>query len=151
MNALAASGLPSRRLELEITEAVLLQNTDRTLSTLHQLRELGVRIAMDDFGTGYSSLSYLRRFPFDKIKIDRGFIAGLPDDHESVAIVGAVVGLASSLRMATAAEGVETQAQLDKVRALGCTEMQGYLFSRPRELPDLWQLFQPATQRALAS
>jgi diguanylate cyclase (GGDEF)-like protein len=156
MNALAASGLPSRRLELEITEAVLLQNTERTLSTLYQLRELGVRIAMDDFGTGYSSLSYLRRFPFDKIKIDRGFIAGLPDDHESAAIVGAVAGLASNLRMATAAEGVETQAQLEKVRALGCTEMQGYLFSRPRDLPGLQQLFEPAArhqaaQRALAS
>jgi EAL domain-containing protein (putative c-di-GMP-specific phosphodiesterase class I) len=156
MNALAASGLPSRRLELEITEAVLLQNTDRTLTTLHQLRELGVRIAMDDFGTGYSSLSYLRRFPFDKIKIDRGFIAGLPDDHESAAIVGAVAGLASNLRMATAAEGVETQAQLEKVRALGCTEMQGYLFSRPRDLSGLRQLLEPtarhlAQQRALAS
>jgi len=151
MNALAASRLPSRRLELEITEAVLLQNTDRTLTTLHQLRELGVRISMDDFGTGYSSLSYLRRFPFDKIKIDRGFIAGLPDDHESVAIVGAVAGLASNLHMATAAEGVETEAQLETVRALGCTEMQGYLFSRPRELADLWPLFQPATQQALAS
>jgi diguanylate cyclase (GGDEF)-like protein len=150
MNALAASGLASHRLELEITEAVLLQNTDRTLTTLHQLRELGVNIAMDDFGTGYSSLSYLRRFPFDKIKIDRGFIAGLPDDQESAAIVRAVAGLADSLRMATAAEGVETQAQLDKVRALGCTEMQGYLFSRPRELPDLWQVFAPAVPQALA-
>jgi EAL domain-containing protein (putative c-di-GMP-specific phosphodiesterase class I) len=151
MNALAASGLASRRLELEITEAVLLQHTDRTLSTLHQLRELGVGIAMDDFGTGYSSLSYLRRFPFDKIKIDRGFIAGLPDDHESEAIVRAVTGLAGSLRMATAAEGVETAAQLETVRALGCTEMQGYLFSRPRDLAGLWQVFQPETQRALAS
>jgi diguanylate cyclase (GGDEF)-like protein len=150
MNALAASGLASRRLELEITEAVLLQHTDRTLATLHQLRELGVQIAMDDFGTGYSSLSYLRRFPFDKIKIDRGFIAGLPDDQESAAIVRAVAGLADSLHMATAAEGVETQAQLDKVRALGCTEMQGYLFSRPRELPDLWQVFASAAPQALA-
>jgi diguanylate cyclase (GGDEF)-like protein len=150
MNALAASGLPSRRLELEITEAVLLQNTDRTLTTLHQLRELGVGIAMDDFGTGYSSLSYLLRFPFDKIKIDRGFIAGLPDDHESVAIVRAVAGLASNLQIATAAEGVETQAQLETVRALGCTEMQGFLFSRPRELHDLWQFFQPAAPLALA-
>jgi diguanylate cyclase (GGDEF)-like protein len=150
MNALAAAGLASRRLELEITEAVLLQNTERTLTTLHQLRELGVGIAMDDFGTGYSSLSYLRRFPFDKIKIDRGFIAGLPDDHESVAIVRAVAGLASSLHMATAAEGVETAAQLEKIRALGCTEMQGYLFSRPQPLSDLWPLFQPAAPRALA-
>jgi EAL domain-containing protein (putative c-di-GMP-specific phosphodiesterase class I) len=93
----------------------------------------------------------LRRFPFDKIKIDRGFIAGLPDDQESVAIVRAVAGLAGSLQMATAAEGVETPDQLATVRALGCTEMQGYLFSRPRELADLWQVFEPQMpRRALA-
>jgi len=109
VNALAMSGLPARRLELEITEAVLLQNTDATIATLHRLREFGVRISMDDFGTRYSSLSYLRSFPFGKVKIDRCFISRLPDADDSVAIVRAVTGLAGSLRMATTAEGVETR------------------------------------------
>ncbi len=109
ISALAAAGLPADRLELEITETVLLQNTEATLATLHQLRALGVRIAMDDFGTGYSSLSYLRKFPFDKIKIDRSFVSDLPNDDDSIAIVRAVAGLATSLRMVTTAEGVETR------------------------------------------
>jgi predicted signal transduction protein with EAL and GGDEF domain len=131
VSALAHSGLPAQRLELEITEAVLLQNNEATLATLHRLRELGVRVAMDDFGTGYSSLSYLRSFPFDKIKIDRSFICDIADKDESGAIVQAVTSLASRLNMATTAEGVETEAQLQIIERLGCTEMQGYLYSRP--------------------
>jgi diguanylate cyclase (GGDEF)-like protein len=131
LSALAHSGLPAHRLELEITEAVLLQNNEATLATLHRLRELGVRVAMDDFGTGYSSLSYLRSFPFDKIKIDRSFINDIADKDESGAIVQAVTSLASRLNIATTAEGVETEAQLEIIERLGCTEMQGYLYSRP--------------------
>ena len=146
VSALAASGLPANRLELEITESVLMQNTENTLAALHRLRELGVRISMDDFGTGYSSLSYLRSFPFDKIKIDRCFISGLADGDDSVAIVLAIAGLAKNLGIMTTAEGVETQAQLQQVRALGCTEMQGFLFSPPRRLEDIVKLFQ-ARQR----
>jgi diguanylate cyclase (GGDEF)-like protein len=148
IGALASSGLPARRLELEITESVLMQNTDATLATLHRLRGLGAHISMDDFGTGYSSLSYLRSFPFDKIKIDRCFVAGLPGGDDSVAIVGAVAGLAKNLSMVTTAEGVETEQQRDQVRALGCTEMQGYLFSRPGRIEDIKRLFPPRLELA---
>ncbi|WP_200863365.1 putative bifunctional diguanylate cyclase/phosphodiesterase [Lutibaculum baratangense] len=136
--ALEASGLAPTRLELEITETVMLQDTGSTLETLHALRRLGVRISMDDFGTGYSSLSFLRRFPFDKIKIDRSFVQDLPDEAGSLAIVKAVAGLGASLGMATTAEGVETPAQLKKLREEGCLEVQGFLFSparHPREIP----------------
>ena len=132
VNALAASGLPAHRLEIEITETILMEQTDETLAILHQLRALGVRIAMDDFGTGYSSLGYLQKFPFDKIKIDQSFINGLSQKDETTAIVRAVAGLAGSLHMTTTAEGVETAQQRDIVTALGCTEMQGYLFSAAR-------------------
>ena len=124
-----------------------MQNTELTMATLHRLRELGVRICMDDFGTGYSSLGYLRKFPFDKIKIDRSFISGLPGDNDSVAIVRAVAGLATSLNMMATAEGVETQAQLEKIRELGCVEMQGHLFSPPRPLPQLMHLIEPVRAR----
>jgi diguanylate cyclase (GGDEF)-like protein len=137
LNALAASRLSAQRLELEITEAVLMHNTESTLKTLHQLRSLGIRISMDDFGTGYSSLSYLRSFPFDKIKIDRCFINGLGDSSESDAIVHAVAGLAMSLSMTTTAEGVETREQLDRVRELGCTDVQGFFYSPPVPLREL--------------
>jgi predicted signal transduction protein with EAL and GGDEF domain len=129
--ALGASGLAASRLELEITEAVLLQDTDATLATLAQLKDLGVRIAMDDFGTGYSSLSYLRKFPFDKIKIDQSFIRDLSSRPESMAIVRAVAGLGSTLGIATTAEGVETPEQLEAVKAEGCTQVQGYLLGKP--------------------
>jgi EAL domain-containing protein (putative c-di-GMP-specific phosphodiesterase class I) len=132
--------LPPERLELEITEAILIQETEKTLATLHQLRALGVRIAMDDFGTGYSSLSYLRKFPFDKIKIDRCFISGLSEDNDSIAIVKAVSDLATSLRMTTTAEGVETQQQLEAIQHLGCGEVQGYLFSAPKPAEDILRL-----------
>jgi EAL domain-containing protein (putative c-di-GMP-specific phosphodiesterase class I) len=130
-SALASSGLPPQRLELEITESVLLNETEATMATLHRLRDIGVQISMDDFGTGYSSLSYLRSFPFDKIKIDRSFIRDLSETDESAAIVRAVTGLGRNLGMATTAEGVETTEQLGQLRDEGCTEVQGYLFSPP--------------------
>ena len=127
--ALAACGLPASRLELEITEAVLIRDDEAALEVLHQLRRLGVRIALDDFGTGYSSLSYLQRFPFDKIKIDRSFIRDLAGPGASSSIVQAVVNIAAASDMTTTAEGVETEQQRNLLHILGCTEMQGYLFS----------------------
>jgi len=151
ISALAASGLPSNRLELEITEAVLLHNNDATLAVLHQLRDLGVRISMDDFGTGYSSLSYLRSFPFDKIKIDQTFVRDLTEKPDSIAIIRAVAGLGHSFGMTTTAEGVETQEQLDQMRAEGCTEVQGYFYSKPvptREIAKLLSGFQSRAQVA---
>jgi diguanylate cyclase (GGDEF)-like protein len=132
VSALAASGLSPNRLELEITESVLLQDGDATLAILHELRELGVRISMDDFGTGYSSLSYLRKFPFDKIKIDQSFIVDMSDHNDSLAIVRAVIAMGSGLGIATTAEGVETAEQFKQLKLEGCTEVQGYLFSPPR-------------------
>ena len=137
MGALMESGLPATRLELEVTESVLLQNSESTLATLHQIRELGVRISMDDFGTGYSSLSYLRRFPFDKIKIDRSFMGDLSKNEEAQAIVRTILTLARSLKMATTAEGVETPEQEELLSALGCNQMQGFLFSPPRSAEDI--------------
>jgi EAL domain-containing protein (putative c-di-GMP-specific phosphodiesterase class I) len=127
--ALHESGMAPDRLELEITETVMLQDTETTLATLHRLRELGVHIAMDDFGTGYSSLNYLRRFPFDRIKIDQSFVRELASNRDSSAIVRAVAGLSRELGMATTAEGVETRQQLEMLLRAGCTEFQGYLFS----------------------
>ena len=125
----------------EITETLLMQNTFATLATLHELRKLGVQIAMDDFGTGYSSLSYLRSFPFDKIKIDQSFIQDLSNGAEPVAIVNAVAGLAKCLNMTSTAEGVETQLQLETLQRIGCTEMQGYLFSRAIPAKEVSQFF----------
>ena len=151
VSALAAAGLPARRLEVEITESVLLHNTETNTATLHRLHELGVHISMDDFGTGYSSLSYLRKFPFDKIKIDRSFISGLPGDNESIAIVRAVAGLAANLNMTATAEGVETAEQLETIRALGCVEMQGYLFSRPVPLSQIMLLLEPQRRKLAKS
>jgi diguanylate cyclase (GGDEF)-like protein/PAS domain S-box-containing protein len=142
--ALAAARLPPNRLELEITEAVLLQDDETIVTMLHQLRALGVRISMDDFGTGYSSLSYLRSFPFDKIKIDRSFIKDIDRNRDSAIIIKAIASLGQSLGIVTTAEGVETEEQLDIVRRAGCTEMQGYLVSPPRpacDLPDLFARF----------
>jgi diguanylate cyclase (GGDEF)-like protein len=143
-NAIAASGLAAHRLELEITESVLLQDSETTLTTLRQLHDLGVRIAMDDFGTGYSSLSYLRSFPFDKIKIDRCFIANLSQGDESgLAIVRAISGLGRALGLMITAEGVETQQQLDMVRGEGCTEMQGYIFSAAKSADEIRRKYLP--------
>ncbi|MET3927756.1 EAL domain-containing protein [Devosia sp. 2618] len=129
--ALADARLPATRLELEITESLLLAENDANLQVLHELRAIGVRISLDDFGTGYSSLSYLRSFPFDKIKIDRSFMRDLTSRVDSQAIIKAVIGLGQSLGMSTTAEGVETQEQLDMVRAQGASEVQGFLFSPP--------------------
>jgi diguanylate cyclase (GGDEF)-like protein len=139
--ALAASGLPAHRLELEITEAVLIRDDDAALAILHQLRAIGVRIALDDFGTGYSSLSYLQRFPFDKIKIDRCFVNDIAEPDGSSSIVQAVVNIAAARHMTTTAEGVETKQQQELLRALGCTEMQGYLFSAAKPAAEIRQLF----------
>jgi diguanylate cyclase (GGDEF)-like protein/PAS domain S-box-containing protein len=132
MSALDASGLSPRRLELEITETLLLERSDQILATLHALRALGVRIAMDDFGTGYCSLSYLRSFPFDKIKIDRSFVHDLGANPDSQAIVRAIISLGSSLGITITAEGVETERDLEALRAEGCTEAQGFFFSVPK-------------------
>jgi EAL domain-containing protein (putative c-di-GMP-specific phosphodiesterase class I) len=137
--ALAASGLPASRLELEITEAVLIRDDEAALAILHQLRKIGVRIALDDFGTGYSSLSYLQRFPFDKIKIDRCFVNDITEPGGSSGIVQAVVNIAAERHMTTTAEGVETQQQMELLRALGCGEMQGYLFSPAKPAADIRQ------------
>ena len=127
--ALSESGLSPNRLEIEITERIIMEDTERTLSNLRKLKELGVRIAMDDFGTGYSSLSYLRRFPFDKIKVDRTFVSDLAEGTEHVVIVQAVVSIARALGLITTAEGVEIGFQRDYLAALGYDEAQGYLFS----------------------
>lgn len=140
-DALAKSGLPPKRLELEITELVLLSETEGAFAILHQLRDLGIRIAMDDFGTGYSSLGYLRSFPFDKIKIDASFIRDLPQKEDSVAIVRAVVGLGSSLGITTTAEGVETKDQLASLTSEGCNEFQGFLYSHPISGTEIEKLF----------
>jgi EAL domain-containing protein (putative c-di-GMP-specific phosphodiesterase class I) len=153
------TGLPPRQLELEITETVLLQETDAVITMLHRLHDLGVRVAMDDFGTGYSSLSYLRRFPFDKIKIDRSFVSdlGAPDDADcgmpsaktlaaaaksATVIVRAITGLGENLGISTTAEGVETAEQLVQLREHGCTEVQGYFLSPPRPAAEVEALRQ---------
>jgi diguanylate cyclase (GGDEF)-like protein/PAS domain S-box-containing protein len=149
--ALAASGLSPNRLELEITEAVLIRDDEAALAVLHQLRAIGVRIALDDFGTGYSSLSYLKRFPFDKIKIDRCFVSDIAEIDGSSAIVQAVVNIAAARNMTTTAEGVETEEQREALRALGCTEMQGYLFSAAKPGPEVRQLFGAQDSRAAAA
>jgi EAL domain-containing protein (putative c-di-GMP-specific phosphodiesterase class I) len=145
--ALAASKLPPRRLELEITEAVLIRDDDAALAALHQVRALGVRIALDDFGTGYSSLSYLQRFPFDKIKIDRCFVNDLTT-RGGASIVQAVVNIAAARDMMTLAEGVETSEQREALHALGCKEMQGFLFSRPVPATDILRLLQSPKKAA---
>jgi len=134
-SALSEAGLDANRLELEITESLMLADSDHVLETLHRLRRLGVRIALDDFGTGYSSLSYLRSFPFDKIKIDRSFMRDLARKGDSLAIIKAVIGLGHSLGMSMTAEGVETEEQLNAVREQGCNEVQGFLFSPPMPAP----------------
>ncbi|MCW5700975.1 MAG: EAL domain-containing protein [Bradyrhizobium sp.] len=143
-SALAFSGLPANRLEIEITEAVLIGDDATALTILHELKAIGVRIALDDFGTGYSSLSYLKRFPFDKIKIDRCFVADIAEVDGSSVIVQAVVNIAASWNMTTVAEGVETTEQKDLLRALGCHQMQGYLFSAARPSAELRKLLAPS-------
>jgi diguanylate cyclase (GGDEF)-like protein len=145
ISALAFSGLPAGRLELEITETVLMDESDTVLRTLTQLRGLGVRIALDDFGTGYSSLGYLRRFPVDKIKIDRSFIRDL-DKRDTAAIVRTVIGLGAELGITVTAEGVETEAQLDMLRRAGCGEAQGYLIGMPAKAAEISRLLRSQAQ-----
>jgi len=130
-HALETSGLPAACLELEITEGALMEDVEQAQTTLAGLRQLGVHLAVDDFGTGYSSLAYLQRFPLGKLKIDQSFMRGMPEDHGNLEIIGTLVALARSLDLSILAEGVETQAQLDVLRQLGCEQCQGYLFSRP--------------------
>jgi EAL domain-containing protein (putative c-di-GMP-specific phosphodiesterase class I) len=149
-SVLAATGLAANRLELEITEAVLIRDDETALDILHQLRAIGVRIALDDFGTGYSSLSYLQRFPFDKIKIDRCFVADIAEPDGSSPIVEAVVNIATARNMTTTAEGVETVEQREALRALGCIEMQGYLFSSARPASAIQQLLRPNSKKMTA-
>jgi diguanylate cyclase (GGDEF)-like protein len=141
VGALATSGLHPTRLEIEITETVLLHNKEATLAVLHQLRALGIRIAMDDFGTGNSSLTYLQSFPFDKIKIDRSFVKDITESTGSLNIVRAVAALANGMGMTATAEGVETREQLDRITSEGCTEMQGFLFSKPLPAQEIERLF----------
>ena len=140
--ALDSSGLSPRRLELEITESILLENTEKVIEAMSRLRASGISIAMDDFGTGYSSLSYLSRFPIDKIKIDRSFVKGTADDDSSLAVIRAVVGLTGSLGMISTAEGVETLDQLTLLETEGCTEIQGYYFSKPIPAVDIPKLME---------
>jgi EAL domain-containing protein (putative c-di-GMP-specific phosphodiesterase class I) len=141
IDTLAASGVAADRLELEITEEMFFAQDDRNLAVLDQLRKLGVQIVMDDFGVGYSSLNYLRSFPFDRIKIDRSFVHDLADGNQlSLVIVQVVAHLARVLGVPATAEGVETQLQLELIRAAGCTEFQGNLFSPPRTAAQIAQL-----------
>jgi diguanylate cyclase (GGDEF)-like protein len=157
VGALRESGLHAARLELEITETVMLRDTEATLATLHELQKLGVQIAMDDFGTGYSSLSYLRRFPFDRIKIDQSFVRELGKQDDCKAIVRAVISLGRDLGIAITAEGVESRQQVEALEYAGCDELQGYLFSRPvpesalagllRSMPSIAEAWPPAAPR----
>ena len=140
--ALLESGLPAHRLELEVTESVLIDDFSRALSTLRRLKSLGVRIAMDDFGTGYSSLSYLQAFPFDKIKIDRSFISNVESNKQSAAIVRAMIGLAHGLHLPVVAEGVENDDQLKFLSHELCDEVQGFLIGRPQPIAHYADLVQ---------
>ena len=136
--AIEAAGIEGSRLIVEVTESVMITDAEQAISTLHSIRDMGSAIAMDDFGTGYSSLSYLRRFPFDKIKIDQSFISELGQREDSAAIVRAATGLAKALGMEAVAEGVETEEQLALVAIEGCSEAQGYLISRPMPAPEVF-------------
>jgi EAL domain-containing protein (putative c-di-GMP-specific phosphodiesterase class I) len=142
VDTLKQSGLPAKRLELEITETLLLEKSSEVLATLHALRALGVRISMDDFGTGYSSLSYLRSFPFDKIKIDQSFVRDLAANPDAQAIVRSIISLGKGLGVTITAEGVETEAEVSCLRNEGCHEGQGFLFSRARPNGEIVSLLQ---------
>jgi EAL domain-containing protein (putative c-di-GMP-specific phosphodiesterase class I) len=151
MCALIESGLPPERLEVEVTESVLLENELEYAVLLHQLKNIGVSVALDDFGTGYSSLSYLKQFPFDKIKIDRSFTADVGENESSMAIVSAIIGLARGLDMLTTAEGIETERQFELMRAAGVTLAQGYLFGRACPIAEFNAGLERADQRKVAS
>ena len=155
--AIAASGLAVDRLELEVTESVLLRDHPKTHDLLHRLRSLGIKILLDDFGTAYGALSYLRSFPFDKLKIDRSFVRdfGTPNERDCAAIVQSIAELAKRLRMTTVAEGVETAGQLAMVTNAGCEEVQGFYFSRPVPAKEIGaaisrvrQIFSPALENS---
>jgi EAL domain-containing protein (putative c-di-GMP-specific phosphodiesterase class I) len=148
--ALERSGLKPDRLELEITESVLLDKTDQVEACLHALRALGVRISMDDFGTGYSSLSYLRSFPFDKIKIDRSFVNGIENNPQTLAIVRAILALAEGLDMKVVAEGIETIQDLSCLESEGCKEGQGYYFSEARPQAEILEFLTQQPRRYVA-
>ena len=148
-SALSHADLPPQRLELEITETVLLEDNERNLAILRELKALGVSIVLDDFGMGYSSMTYLQIFPFDRIKIDQSFIQKMPHHAASAAIVGAIAGIGRSLDIATTAEGVETEEQLVHLRAAGCRSAQGFLFSRPVPASELTFEFSEALRRGL--
>jgi diguanylate cyclase (GGDEF)-like protein/PAS domain S-box-containing protein len=150
-NAFATAGLRPERLELEITETVLMQHNEATLEMLQQLRKFGVHIAIDDFGTGFSSLGYLRSFPISKVKIDRTFIKDLPEARDALSIVRAVVGLANDLGIVSTAEGVESEQQLETLRGIGCMEMQGFIFSQPKPLAQIVRLFPERKARAVSA
>jgi EAL domain-containing protein (putative c-di-GMP-specific phosphodiesterase class I) len=137
VSALAESGLPPQRLELEITESLLLQNKESNVLVIQQLKNIGVTIALDDFGTGYASLSYLLSFPFDKVKIDKSFTQGLLTRTDCRAVVASILTLARGLEIAVTAEGVETRSEFELLQAQGVDYVQGYLFGRPRPLPEL--------------
>ena len=151
VQALARSGIAPQRLEIELTESIFLENSEQTLTLLHSLRSLGIRIALDDFGTGYSSLSYLRSFPFDKIKIDRSFVSGIEGEQNAAAIVRAIVDLATALGMETTAEGVEKQQQMDELKHQGCSSMQGFLYSRPISAEEVAKLVADESKIARAA
>jgi EAL domain-containing protein (putative c-di-GMP-specific phosphodiesterase class I) len=140
--------LAPERLELEITEGVLIKDVEQALTTLRQLKALGVRIAMDDFGTGYSSLSYLQRFPFDKIKIDRSFVAELMTSPDAAAIVRAVLRMGHSLGMRTVAEGVESDSQVTFLTAEGCDDVQGFYYAAPMSAVEMGALYRAAADAA---
>jgi diguanylate cyclase (GGDEF)-like protein len=144
-SALASSGLPAAQLDLEITESLFLNENRAIAERIESLRALGVSFSIDDFGTGYSSLSYIRKFPVQKLKIDRSFVTGLPHDRESVAIVGAIAALAQNLGIRVNAEGVETPEQAAALRLLGCSEGQGFLYGRPRAAPEMRSILEDGT------
>jgi EAL domain-containing protein (putative c-di-GMP-specific phosphodiesterase class I) len=152
VSALAASGVAPSRLELEVTESVVMHDSELVFATLRRLQELGVRIALDDFGTGYSSLSFLRKFPFDKIKIDRSFVGELRHANEEArAVARAVVRFAVSLGKTTTAEGVETGDQFEALSAANCTEMQGYYFCRPKPASEIAPLLRARADKAVSA
>ena len=149
--ALQEAGLPPSRLELEITETILMQENESTIDTLHELRSSGVRISMDDFGTGYSSLSYLRSFPLNKIKIDRAFVKDLGTTSASDVIIRSIIDIARTLEMTTTAEGVETSLQFQSLQLLGCSEAQGYYLSKPLPASQLPNLIETWSKKSLAA